>query len=75
MVGEVVPAEAGELVVMPGEARADSGVVRDAAAKQVADEGFDGVGFVKWHHFPPLLNEAVDCELRLILQVVGRHWP
>ncbi len=44
---EEVPAETGELPVLTGEARTDGGVVRDAAAEAVADEGFDGVGFVE----------------------------
>ena len=53
MVGEVVPAESGELVVLPSEAGADGGVIGDAAAEQVADERFDGVCFVEGHSGPP----------------------
>ena len=44
---EEVPAEAGDLPLPAREARTDGGVVRDAAAEAVADEGFDGVGFVE----------------------------
>ena len=62
--GEVVPAEAGELAVPPREARTDGGVVRDAAAEPVADEGFDGVGFVE--HAAPSARVAPTrmCESR-----------
>ena len=44
---EEVPAEAGDLAVPAGEPGTDGGVVGDAAAQAVADEGFDGVGFVE----------------------------
>ncbi len=53
LVGEVVPAEAGDLADAASEAGADGGVMGDAAAEQVADEGFDGVGFVKHSDYPP----------------------
>ena len=47
LVGEVVPAEAGDLAGAASEAWAHGGVMRDAAAEKVADEGFYGVGFIK----------------------------
>ena len=56
---EVVPAEAGDLAVAPREARTDGGVVGDAAAEPVADEGFDGVGFVEGHRRRPPMQ--CDC--------------
>ena len=49
LVGKVVPTETGELARAASEPGADGGVMRDAAAKYVADEGFDGVGFVEVH--------------------------
>ena len=49
MVGEVVPTKANHLVVITSQTRADNGVLVDVATKQVADEGFDGVGFVEDH--------------------------
>ena len=45
--GEEVPAKARDLSVPARKPGPDSGVVRDAAAESVADEGFDGVGLVE----------------------------
>jgi hypothetical protein len=42
LLAEVVPAEAGDLAGAASETRTNGGVKCDAAAKQVADEGFDG---------------------------------
>ena len=61
---EEVPAEAGELPELTGEAWADGGVMRDAAAEPVADEGFDGVGFVEAHHLPRWLSRRETLLLR-----------
>ena len=52
--GEEVPAEAGDLAEPTGEAGTDGGVVGDAAAEPVANEGFDGVGFVEAHDAAPV---------------------
>ena len=59
MVGEVVPAEAGDLVVVSSEAGSGRGVIGNAAAEQVADKGFDGVGFVEGHSPTPLLKHRL----------------
>ena len=47
-------AEPGELSVVTSEAGTDGSVIGDAAAEQVADERFDGVGFVEGHIWPPI---------------------
>ncbi len=53
LVGEVVPAEAGDLVGAASEAGADGGVMGDAAAEQISNEVLDGVGFGECHRMEP----------------------
>src|SRR5680860_1102623 len=47
-----VPAVAGDLAVAPSEAGADGGMVGNAAAESIADEGFYRVGLVEGHVVP-----------------------
>ena len=48
-----MPAETGNLAAVASKSRSDCGVISDAATKQIADEGLDGVGFVEGHAEPP----------------------
>ena len=46
--------EAGDLIALAGEADTDGGVTGDSAAKQVTNEGFDGIRFVEGQMAPPV---------------------
>ena len=48
------------------EAGADGGVIGDATAEQVADEGFDGVGFVEGHLLSPSNRKRFCMDLMTI---------
>ena len=54
-----MPAEAGDLARMPCQSGTDGGVVGDAAAEQIADESFDGVGFIECHGVCTLIRIAL----------------
>jgi len=55
-----VPAEAGKLVALTSQAGADGDLISNAAAEQVANESFDGVGLIEGHN----VSELKDWDMR-----------
>ncbi len=56
---QIVPAEPADAARATREPGTDGGVVGDAPAEEVAEEGFDGVGLVEGHDTSPLV--WIDC--------------
>jgi len=49
LLSKEMPAESGELAMAPSKTGSDGGVMRDATAESIADEGFDCIRFVEAH--------------------------